>query len=212
VRRSGISGTVDSVTQLYADRPTIAARQFLTDLLVVVWVGGWIWAAMWVHDLVERLAAPGRKVEGAGTGMADNLTEAGSTVDNIPGVGDALAAPFNRAADAARSLAEAGRDQQEVVGQLALTLSLALLVLPLAIVLVGWLPLRVRWIRRAGAAAALRGGPAGRDLLALRALTNQPVRRIAAIGADPVGAWRKADPAAVEALAALELRSLGLRP
>jgi len=200
------------VTTLYADRPATATRQFLTDLFVVAWIGFWIWAAMWIHDLVQRLAAPGQKVEGAGDGMADNLTEAGSKVDQIPGVGGALATPFERAADAARSLADAGRDQQEVVGQLALALSVAIVVVPLALVLVGWLPLRVRWIRRAGAASALRGGPAGRDLLALRALTNQPVRRIAAIGADPVGAWRKADPATVDALAKLELRSLGLRP
>jgi len=201
------------VTPLYADRPTVAARQLLTDVLVVAWVGFWIWAALWLHDLIQRLAEPGQKLEGAGTGMADNLTEAGSTVDNVPGVGGALAAPFERAAAAARSLAEAGRDQQEIVGQIALALSLALLVVPLGLVLLGWLPLRVRWMRRAGDASALRGaGAAGRDLLALRALTTQPVRLIAPISADPVGGWRRADPATVEALAALHLRRLGLRP
>lgn len=197
---------------LYADRFPVAVRQLLTDLLVLAWVVFWVWAAMWLHDVIQRLAAPGRKVQDAGTGLADNLAEAGSKADNVPAFGSALATPFEKAADAARALADAGREQQEVVGQVALALSLAVLVVPLALVLFGWLPLRLRWIRRARSAALLRGGAAGRDLLALRALANQPVRRIAAIGPDPAGAWRRADPAAVEALAALELRSLGLRP
>jgi len=205
------SGTLAGVMPLYADRFPVATRQLLTDLLVAAWVGFWIWAAMWLHDLVQRLAAPGAKVEDAGNGIADNLTEAGSKVDNIPGAGNALAAPFERAAGAARALADAGRQQQEIVDQLALWLAVAVLVAPLGLVLLGWLPLRLRWIRRARSAALLRGGAAGRDLLALRALSNQPVRRIAAIGPDPAGAWRRGDPAAVEALAALELRSLGLR-
>ncbi|MER7894277.1 hypothetical protein ABTX15_31170 [Micromonospora sp. NPDC094482] len=59
-----------------------------------------------------------------------------------------------------------------------MALSLALLVFPLGVVLLGWLPLRVRWMRRPGAARALRSGPAGRDLLALRTLTNQPIRQL----------------------------------
>jgi hypothetical protein len=198
--------------KLYADRPVIAVRQLLTDLLVVAWVGAWIWAAVKLHDLVEQLAVPGQKVEGAGRGLADNLADAANKVDNVPGAGNALANPFDRAAEAARALADAGRQQQEVVGDLALALALALLVFPLGLVLFGWLPLRVRWMRRAGAATALRAGPAGRDLLALRALTNQPLRRLAALGPDVAAAWRDADPSTVDALAALELRGLGLHP
>ncbi|MEK8109692.1 hypothetical protein NKG94_45025 [Micromonospora sp. M12] len=90
----------------------------------------------------------------------------------MPLVGDELTAPFQRAADAARSLADAGRDQQHLVDQLALALAIAVLIFPLGIVLLGWLPLRVRWMRRAGSATKLAVGPAGRDLLALRALAT----------------------------------------
>jgi hypothetical protein len=198
--------------KLYADRPVTAARQLLTDLLVAAWVGAWIWAAIKLYDLVEKLAVPGQKVEGAGGGMADNLADAADKVDNVPGVGNALASPFDRAAEAARTLADAGRQQQEVVGDLALALALALLAFPLGLVLFAWLPLRVRWMRRAGAAAALGAGPAGRDLLALRALANQPLRRLAALGPDVAAAWRDGDPSTVDALAALELRGLGLHP
>lgn len=198
--------------RIYADRVPTAARQLLTDLLVVVWVYLWIRAAMWLHDLVQRLAVPGQKLEGAGGGLADNLADAGGKVGRVPVVGDDLTAPFERAADAARAMADAGRDQQELVGDLALALSLALLVFPLGLVLFGWLPLRLRWMRRAATARALRSAPAGRDLLALRALATQPLGRLTRIDPDVAQAWRRGDPATVEALAALELRTLGLRP
>ncbi|MER7444673.1 hypothetical protein [Micromonospora avicenniae] len=197
--------------KIYADRFPTAARQFLTDLLVVVWVYAAIRGALWLHDLVQKLAVPGQKLEGAGGGLADNLAEAGGKVGRVPLVGDELTAPFERAAGAARALAEAGRDQQELVDQLALALAVAVLIFPLGLVLVGWLPLRVRWIRRAGSAAKLATAPAGRDLLALRALAGQPLDRLTRIAPDVAEAWRRGDDATVEALAALELRRLGLR-
>ncbi|WDZ84762.1 hypothetical protein [Micromonospora cathayae] len=198
--------------RIYADRFPTAARQLLTDLLVVAWVYLAVRGALWLHDLVQKLAVPGQKLEGAGGGLADNLADAGGKVGRVPLVGDELTAPFERAADAARSLAEAGRDQQELVDQLALALTVAVLVFPLGIVLLGWLPLRVRWMRRAGAAAALRSAPAGRDLLALRALAGQPLGKLTRIAPDVAEAWRRGDDATVDALAALELRELGLRP
>ncbi len=203
-------GTLSGV-KIYADRFPTAVRQFLTDLLVVVWVYAAIRFAMWLHDLVEKLAVPGQKLEGAGGGLADNLADAGGKVGRVPIVGDELTAPFTRAADAARSVAEAGRDQQELVGQLALGLTVAVLVFPLGLVLFGWLPLRLRWMRRAGAAKALAGAPAGRDLLALRALAGQPLSKLTRIAPDVAEAWRRGDDATVDALAALELRELGLR-
>ncbi|MBM0238717.1 hypothetical protein JNW88_19030 [Micromonospora sp. ATA32] len=197
--------------KIYADRFPTAARQFLTDLLVIAWVYGAIRFAMWVYDLVQKLAVPGRKLEGAGSGLADNLADAGGKVGRVPLVGDELTAPFERAADAARSMADAGRDQQELVGQLALALAVAVLIFPLGVVLVGWLPLRVGWMRRAGAAKALAAVPAGRDLLALRALASQPLGKLTRIAPDVAEAWRRGDDATVDALAALELRQLGLK-
>ncbi|MEV6694322.1 hypothetical protein AB0M35_22885 [Micromonospora sp. NPDC051196] len=198
--------------KIYADRFPVALRQLLTDLLVVAWVYVAIRGALWLHDLVQRLAVPGQKLEGAGGGLADNLAEAGGKVGRVPLVGDELTAPFERAADAARSLAEAGRDQQELVDQLALALSVGMLIVPLGLVVFGWLPLRVRWMRRAASAAALAAAPAGRDLLALRALATQPLGKLTRIHPDVAEAWRRGDESTVETLAALELRQLGLRP
>ncbi|MEV4625267.1 hypothetical protein AB0J90_03100 [Micromonospora sp. NPDC049523] len=197
--------------KIYADRFPKAARQVLTDLLVIAWVYLSIRFSMWLHDLIQKLAVPGQKLEGAGTDLARNFSETSDKIGRTPLVGDDLTGPFDRAADAARSLAEAGHNQQEQVADLALTLALLALVFPLALVLLGWLPLRLRWIRRANAATSLRNAPAGRDLLALRALTNQPLRRLTKIDPDVAEAWRRGDESTVDALAALELRRLGLR-
>jgi len=82
---------------------------------------------------------------------------------------------------------------------------------PLALVLFLWLPLRLRWIRRAGVASGVRDQPAGRDLLALRALASQPLNELAKLGPDIAQSWRNGDAEAVDALAALELRRLGLK-
>ncbi|MDN5747479.1 MAG: hypothetical protein L0H64_02980 [Pseudonocardia sp.] len=49
------------------------------------------------------------------------------------------------------------------------------------------------------------------DLLALRALTRVPVRRLLAVCPDPAAAWRRDDRDTVRWLATLELADLGLR-
>ena len=83
---------------------------------------------------------------------------------------------------------------------------------PLALVLFLWLPRRLRWMRRAGVAGKVRNQPAGRDLLALRALATRPLDQLAKLGPDIAQSWRNGDASAVDALAALELKDLGLRP
>ena len=197
---------------MYADRLPTAVRQLLTDLLVVFWVYAWIRAGIWINDMVEKLGVPGQKLQEAGTGIAGNMSEIGGKVGRVPLVGDDLTGPFNKAADAANSLAEAGRQQQEVVDNLALTMALLIIAVPLALVLFVWLPLRLRWMRRAAVASKVRNEPAGQDLLALRALATRPLNELAKLGPDIAQSWRNGDAGAVQALAALELKDLGLKP
>jgi hypothetical protein len=155
---------------------------------------------------------PEQKLQEAGTGIAGNLSDIGGKVSRVPLVGDELTAPFNSAAGAANSLAEAGRQQQEVVDNLALAMALLIVAVPLSLVLFGWLPLRLRWMRRAAVAARVRNEPAGQDLLALRALATRPLHQLSKLGPDIAQSWRNGDADAVQALAALELKDLGLRP
>jgi hypothetical protein len=197
--------------RIYADRPAAGFRQLVTDLIVVAWLAFWIRAAFWVYDKVSSLAVPGQKIESAGEGMASGLSDASDKVGNVPAVGGSLSQPFDRAAGAANALADAGRTQQSAVHGLAIVLVVLVLAVPVMLVLFGWLPLRLRWIRRAGVAAGLRDRASGRDLLALRALTHQPLRRLLAVHPDPATAWRDHDVSTLNSLASLELKTLGLR-
>jgi hypothetical protein len=197
--------------KLYAEKPGPALRQLITDALVVLWVYVWVRLSMGLYDTIEKLAVPGQKLEGAGNRLAEQFRDAGGKVRRVPIAGDDLAGPFNRAGDAATEVADAGRQQQEIVHQVALVTSIALLVATLGVVALFWLPRRLRWIERASAAARIRGGAAGKDLLALRALATQPLEKLAALDPDIAAAWRRGDADAVDRLAKLELAGVGLR-
>jgi hypothetical protein len=80
------------------------------------------------------------------------------------------------------------------------------------ILLVIWLPLRVRFVRRARAAQVFIDAQADLDLFALRAMVGQPMHVISKISDDPVAAWRRGDRDVIRALADVELRRTGLRP
>ncbi len=200
-----------SGVKLYAEKPGTALRQLITDILIVLWVYIWVRVSKGVYDAIEKLAAPGEQLEGAGNSLAQQLRDAGGKVKRVPIAGDDLAGPFNKAGDAAAGVADAGRQQQEVVHNAALAMSIALLVLTLGVVLLFWLPRRLRWIERASAAAKMRGSAAGKDLLALRALATQPLTKLVALDPDIAAAWRRGDSDAVDRLAKLELRGAGLR-
>jgi hypothetical protein len=198
--------------RIYADVPAARTRQIINDFLVAGWTVAWIWLAVKLYELVNKLAVPGEKLAGAGDDLSSGLSDASGKVGRVPGVGDSLSSPFDKAAEGAKAIADAGRDQQEIVHQMSWVLALLLLLVPMALVVLVWLPLRVRWIRRASTAVGLRGRPAGRDLLALRALVNQPLRRLVALDPEISAKWRSGDTATVEKLAALELRTIGLHP
>jgi hypothetical protein len=197
--------------KLYANRPRRATAQLLGDLAALVWTVLWVRAGFAVHDTVLALAAPGRKLEDAGGALERGLRSAGEKASGVPVVGDELRTPFDAAAGAGRSLAEAGRDQQALMGDLALLLAAVTVVVPLVLSL-WWLARRARWAREATAAGTLLAGGADPALFALRALATQPLPRLRAVAADPLAGWRDGDPEVVAALARLELSSLGIRP
>lgn len=196
--------------KLYADSDGRRSLQLLGDLLLVGWLYLWVQVALVVRDATLSLARPGREIAEAGGGLAGQLREAGRTVGDLPLVGDEVRAPFEGAGGAADRIAAAGQAQAEAVTTLAFWLGLAVGAIPILIALAVYLPLRWRFVRQATAGARFIDNSDDLDLFALRAMSRQPLHRLARISDDPAGAWRRGDPDVVRALAALELKDSGL--
>ncbi|NHC14329.1 hypothetical protein [Motilibacter deserti] len=196
--------------KLYADDPSHRLRQALGDALVLAWILLWARVAYETHQQVERLGAPGREIEQAGSDLTRRLTSAGDSAGGLPLVGDRLRDALTGASGAGSALQEAGRTQQDAVSGLALLLAVLVLLLPAAAVLARWLPRRIGWVREAAVARRLTLGPDGLEVLAVRALAQRPLADLAALPAGTVRGWRDGDPSAARALAAMQLRSLGL--
>ena len=196
----------------YSEIPARRTRQIAGDIWLVAWSALWIWAALRVYDLVMNLAAPGLAVADGATDLAGRFTSAGEAVGGVPLIGDALQSPFDGMAGASESIAAAGQTAADAVGMLARFLAIALAVLGIASWAMLWVPIRVAFIRRATAAKRFLDSTEDLDLFALRAMARQPLHLLAKISDDPAGAWRRGDQRVIGELAALELRSEGLRP
>lgn len=199
--------------KLYAEYPVRAFLQFASDLLAAAWVYAWVGAALSLRETLMALSRPGELMVSTGEGFSEHMDSAAEQARQVPLAGEALATPFTSMSETGESLTAAGTSFQETVASLALSLPLLTAVLPLLLLASTWLPLRVRWVRRASSAKRLRGlAPEARSrLLALRALTSASPSLVAGTHEDPAEAWRSGDRQAVEALADLELRRLGLR-
>jgi hypothetical protein len=196
----------------YASRPHRLFAQVFSDVAAAVWIVIWVLVGIAVHSAVATIAAVGRQVQSGANGISENLDSAGNSVDGVPLIGDQLSKPLTAASEAALDLAGAGQSLDHTASWLAWVLALAVAATPILAVAGPWLFLRLRYARRKWTAVTLAATPAGEQLLAMRALANRPLARLATVTADPVGAWRREDPVAVRGLATLELRAAGIRP
>lgn len=194
--------------KLYAELPGQRAGQITGDVLTLVWVAIWVRIGLWIHSLINRLKGPGRAMEDAGNRFAGTLETFGGRVAEVPVVGGTLREPVEAAAGAGRALEQAGLAQQQIVGEIALALAILLAAVPILLVLVTYLPGRLRWMREAGVASRIRLDAGDLYLFALRAAANRPLEELRAVTSDPGGALARGE---YEGLAALELRALGLK-
>ena len=198
--------------KLYSDIPARRTVQVAADVGIVLWVVLWVRVAARVQDATMALAEPGRNLAGAGGSFRDTMAGAGDNVDDLPLLEDRIATPFRSAAGVGTEIERAGNDMVTAVERLSLVLALTTALVPILIVGLVWLVLRVRFVRRAGAAQRFIDAAPDLDLFALRAMANQPMPRLARVSDDPAGAWRRGDLEVIHALALLELRESGLRP
>lgn len=196
--------------KLYADTPVRRNVQIGGDLFALLVIVLTIWLGITLHEQVMELRAPGDGLVTAGTGLRTTFDSAADNADDVPLVGGALARALHTGSGAGARLADAGQWQIDAVIHLAWWLTAILITLPLGLLLLTWLPMRWRFVRRATAGVRLRAmGEAGTDLLALRALTTQRLPRLASAG-DVAGGWRDRDPEVLAVLARWELERIGL--
>jgi hypothetical protein len=192
--------------RIYAQRPGRVVLQVLADVAMLVWVVLVVELARGVRAAVLTLQTPAQRLTGAGDSISGAFADAAHTASGVPFVGDDLARALGPGTAAGTSLASSGRDLSTAVDAAGLGVATAIVLVGVLPVVTVWLVLRVRWIL--AARSARRAGP---DLLALHALTRRSPAALRRVSNDPAAAWRHGDPAAVTALAALELAALGLR-
>ncbi|MGM1030069.1 MAG: hypothetical protein ACQEWM_09415 [Actinomycetota bacterium] len=197
--------------QLYSSRPGQATWQAVGDVVAIGTIAAAVSVSQQVGAAISSLGAFGEQIETAGSGFSTTLGDAGEALAEVPFVGEGVAQPFRDASGSATDLAAAGTALSSAVDTLAATVATALWLLPVLLVVLLWIVPRLRFATRARATRALVRSQAGRDLLAMRALVGQPMAKVLRAVPDPVAALRTADEPAMRALAALELRTAGVR-
>ncbi len=197
--------------KLYSDFGPRRSRQIVADVTALALIGAWVWLGITVYSLIENLAVYGVQMEDAGAGFRETMTQVGETLGGIPLIGGGIRAPFDGASEAGGALEAAGQSQQVAINQLATVLGIGIAALPILTILLLWLLPRLRFAQRASRAQKLVKSGAGVDLLALRALASQNISALAAVDPDAMAAWRRGDDQVMRKLAALELKSSGVR-
>lgn len=198
--------------KVYADQSPRRARQIAGDVFVVVWIFFWLWQGVSTHNSTMDLTEPTGRTEAAASSLAENMREAADALVELPLVGDAASAPFDKAADNAEKLANGATAGRENISVLAKKFGVALAVAPTAILAGFYLPLRVRFAREATQTRDVLAHSRDLDLFALRGLTKQPMDVLLRLSDDPAGAWRARDPDFIQTLAGLEIQRCGVTP
>lgn len=196
---------------IYARRPWLFLGQLAGDALVLGWVVVWWIVGRRADRAVLGVAAPARETAAAAGRLSTQATQAAEQAARVPGVGSSLRQPFDAAAASLTDVLAAADRQVSSVERLAELMGWLVFAIPVAIVLVLWLPRRIRFLFRARAALRFLDSSADLDLFALRALATQPMHVLGRISDDPVAAWRTGDATVIHKLAAVELRRSGLR-
>lgn len=194
----------------YSTRPGRLLGQLFSDVAVTIWTTIWVFVGLAVHAAVSTIAEVGRQVKDGADGISDNLNSAGDSAHRIPLVGDKVGGPLRAASEAAADLAGAGHNLDTTATWLAIVLAVAVAAPPILAFAGPWIFLRIRFFRRKLVAVQLAATPAGEQLLALRALANRPLKKLAVVTADPVAAWRAQDTASIRGLATVELKASGI--
>lgn len=193
---------------LYAPPSAKLVRQLMLDAFVIAWCWAWWVISRAVEGHLRGLAGQARAAGESSRQIQADVTHAADSVGAIP-FGDVLRGPFDAVAGAVEPLVTNSAALAVQLDDLATSLGLWGLLVPVLLVVPLWVRHRVRFWRDAAAMARLTAAGGDATLLAMRALMTQPMRRLTRITTDPATAWREGDPAVISRLAQLERRAHG---
>jgi hypothetical protein len=181
------------------------------DIGIVVWVVVWmaLGVILW-HDIRAQTQLSGDVIK-IGTAVRDT-GQALSVVGGLPLVGGSIGDFAEKIEKMGAEVEASGRDSQAGIERTAVIAGLGVGILPAALALFLYLPVRISWRRYVRAVAdalpASAGEPAFEQYLARRAADALPWDRLRALSDDP---WQAIAHGDYRALADAELSRLGLR-
>ena len=176
--------------RIYPDTPDDRGRAVAKDALVLLSLFVLAWLALKVHDAVDSLAVLGTGVRDTGEVVQDGFERAGDAVSGVPVVGGEVGDALRDAGQGTGGeVAEAGREGEERVHDLADLLGALFVLVPAAVLLATTLPDRLREIRELNAASRLLdvSSDERRRLVAMRAAFSLPATELARHTRDPLG-------------------------
>ncbi len=180
------------------------------DAGIVVWIVVWAVLGVLIWSDIEAQSQLSTDVIKVGTAVKETGQALG-VVGGLPLVGDRIGELAGKIESMGAEVESSGEESRAGVARIAVIAGLAVAVLPAALVLFLYLPVRVRWRRDVGAVAGAlpgaAGDPAFEQYLARRAAETLPWDRLRAISDDPWGDIAKGE---FRALADAELTRLGL--
>ena len=199
--------------RFYSDIPARRTAAIVSDLLVLLLLVLLAWLGLRVHNAVAEIASVPRGVADTGGAIQRGFESAGDAVGDVPVVGEPLAGALQDAGEGTGGeVAQAGREGEEDVNDLANVLGVLFFVVPAAALLWRYLPDRIADVRRLTAAARAIGPSLTRErerTLALRAAYGLPYERLLRYTRDP---FTDLESGRYERLVAAALDDAGLRP
>lgn len=184
-------------------------RQIAADLFVVAWGICWWLVGRMTDGVIRALAEPARQASRIGSDLKRQLGDAATQAAGVPLVGGGLRRPFDAMAGSADAIVGTAQQQVVAIEQAATYTGWLTFAIPMALILVLWLPRRLAFVRLSTHIRSLLTADDGDQLLALRALATQPLGKLRSVGPDPFARWRAGDPDVIAALAELELVRAG---
>ena len=198
--------------RLYPDTADDRGRAVARDALIILTLIVLAWLAVKVHNAVDELAVLGTGVRDSGEVVQNGFESAGDAVDGVPVVGGELGDALRDAGQGTGGeVAEAGREGEERVHDLADLLGVLFFAVPAAVLLVTTLPARIRQVRELNASERLldTSSEERRRLVAMRAAFSLPASDLARHTRDPIGDLAEGR---YEPLIAAAYDEAGLRP